>query len=234
MFVSMGAASLDHRTSDGVRAAYLPADLQWVDHARLGSVALLQTPGADAGRSLDQLFWNRSIRRVLVLPGARAVDTLGAEDVRVAADGELVGAGRVVRKSLLVPTTGASILLSGASRVARAAGFELWRPTGNPHLRLLAVGREGGGRLARTGWIMVWPGRAAGVLHLALSVPPGLPAGQLTLRGPGVASKVSLGAGTSRMLSIPVRAGPPFRLAFRTAFGGSIRADRLLLEPPRA
>ena len=65
----------------------LPADRSWVDHAAGGPVTLVRTPGGVRTEALEQLFWNPSIDRVAVLPGAIRLDAFQADKVSVAADG---------------------------------------------------------------------------------------------------------------------------------------------------
>jgi hypothetical protein len=232
--VSAGAANLDRQTSQGVREAYLPPDLQWVDHAGVRDVALLQTPRADAGRALDQLFWNRSIRHVLLLPGARGVDALGAAHVELTDTGALVQNGRPVRQPLLVQTAASSILMEGAARVASGAGFELWKPDGVTRLALLALGRSEDGWLARAGTITVWPGAAPRLLRLTLSVPPRLAREEIVLDSGAFTRRLRLPPGTRRRVLVNVPAGGPLQLAFRTGPVVGIRAESLALERRRA
>src|SRR5204863_1981055 len=75
--LSAGAASFDAATSTRLRGS-LPSDLRWVDHANLGAVDLVAPPGARKEQSWEQLFWNRSVRRLLLL-GSPTIDQFAAE-----------------------------------------------------------------------------------------------------------------------------------------------------------
>ena len=78
---SLGAVSFGHQAADNVYDTTLWPDASYVDHADLGDVALLAAPSNDRGFTTEQLFWNRSIDRLLVLP-----DASSARRVRVRAD----------------------------------------------------------------------------------------------------------------------------------------------------
>jgi len=86
--LSAGASSFDTHTSQSLRST-LPTDIRWVDHARLGSVDLVAPPGARREQSWQQLFWNTSVKRLLLL-GSPPIDQFAAKRVRVAADGRLL------------------------------------------------------------------------------------------------------------------------------------------------
>ncbi|MGH3130994.1 MAG: hypothetical protein ACRDNX_09275, partial [Gaiellaceae bacterium] len=211
--LSAGAASYDAGNSANARALSLPADARWVDHAGLGEVALLQTPGSERAPAFEQLFWNRSVGEVLLMPGVPRLDAFAHSRVRVARDGRLVAGDRVIRTPLLVQTRGSSIDLLGAVRVARGPSFDLWRPQGTPRVSLLAEGLYADGWLRRNGSITVWPdasGRARGALRLRLWLPPGMRATELQLG----TRTVSLRPGERVVLTIRVDSSGPWRLRY--------------------
>ena len=168
--LSAGATSFDQRTSDSLRGT-LPSDLRWVDHAHLGDVDLVAPPGAHREQSWEQLFWNTSVKRLLLL-GSAPIDHFAAKAVRVARDGRLVVDGRTDRRALLVQTYGSSVQLTGVRRVRRKLIFDLYRPAGTPRLRLIAAGRYADQWLAPRGVITVWS-RHGGTLSLVVSMPAG-------------------------------------------------------------
>ncbi|MGZ4384916.1 MAG: hypothetical protein ACXVY3_09980, partial [Gaiellaceae bacterium] len=69
---SAGAVALDVQSTKNLRRIVFPAaDPSWVDHAKVGPVTLLQSyTGGGGGFTLQELFWNRSITSVALLPGA--------------------------------------------------------------------------------------------------------------------------------------------------------------------
>lgn len=217
---SAGAASFDLDKASKARARYLPADLRWIDHAGLGRVAVLQTPGAPREAALEQMFWNRSVAEVLLLGGAEPIDVFGSSRVRIAADGRLLADRRVVRGPLLVPNYAVNAELSGATRVASGPALELWQPDGTPRLSLLVGGRYLDGWLARSGWIKVWPdasGQVRGTLHLTLSLPAAAPPIPLRLTAPGIDLRVEVRPGRRHALAVPVASRGPWTLRFRAS-----------------
>jgi hypothetical protein len=149
----------------------LPRDLEWVDHARLGAVDLLAPPGARKEQSWEQLFWNHSVRRLLVL-GSQPIDQFATQRVHVARDGTMLIGQEVVRRPLLVQTYATTVLFSGARRVRHELIFDLYRPVSTPRLRLLAAGRYADKWLTPRGAVTVWSAHG-GTLTLNLSLPAG-------------------------------------------------------------
>ena len=68
----LGAATVlfDHENSRSVRQSFLPSDPSWVDHAHVGDVTLLRNIAGIRGSAFQQLFWNRSVKRLVLMPGA--------------------------------------------------------------------------------------------------------------------------------------------------------------------
>jgi hypothetical protein len=168
--LSAGASSYDHLSGTSLRRSLNP-DLRWVDHARLGSVDLLAPPGARKEQSWEQLFWNTSVKRLLLL-GSAPLDQFDAKLVRVAPDGRLLVDGRADRRPLLVQTYASTVQMTGVQRVRRDVIFDLYRPTGTPRLRLLAAGRFADKWLAPRGAITVWT-KKPGTLTLVVTMPAG-------------------------------------------------------------
>ena len=167
--LSAGASSFDTHTSRGLRHS-LPHDLRWVDHARLGSVDLLAPPGALREQSWQQLFWNTSVQRLLVL-GSPRIDHFSTEQVGVSRGGTLLVGGHADRRPLLVQTYGSTLQLTGVAHVRHETVWDLYRPTGVPRLRLIAAGRFADNWLTPAGAITVWTKRSA-TLELVLALPP--------------------------------------------------------------
>ena len=168
--LSAGASSFDQRTSTSLRHT-LPTNLRWVDDARLGAVDLVAPPGARKEQSWEQLFWNRSVQRLLLL-GSPPIDHFATKQVQVARDGRLLVDGRADRRPLLVQTYASTVQLAGAKRVRHQLIFDLYRPTGTPRLRLIAAGRYADDWLAPRGAITIWSAHG-GTLQLVLSMPVG-------------------------------------------------------------
>ncbi len=205
--VTLGAYSVSRSNAADVRSDYLPADREWVDHARLGRVALVETPGTDVGRALEQMTWNSSIDSVFLLGDVKPVDNFGAAAVRIAPDGRFVTTAGTLERPLLIENRSVQVNLRGAQRVASGGSFQLWRPSGIPRVDLVAVGRYSDGWLAGRGRVLVWPGssgRADGTLRLSLRSPASAAPLQITFRGSGLHRIVSLQPGQRQDVRIPV------------------------------
>lgn len=240
--LSAGAVAFDRFATGTARSSFLPADLQWIDHARLGSVALVQTPLAHRSLSFEQLVWNRSIDEVVLLGhGAEKIDTFDTKRAFVRPDGRLDVDGRAFRKPMLVQTFGSALSLTDANLVARHAGLELWRPIGTPRLAWLASGLYWDGWLSRAGSIQIWPdasGRVAGTLALELSLPEGSRPTPIRFRARGLDLRLTLHSGEHRPVSFQVVSPGPWTLRYssdRPSFlddlrGVSVRTSRPVFE----
>jgi hypothetical protein len=211
--LSAGASSFDERTSGSMRHS-LPQDLRWVDHAHLGRVDLLSPPGSREEQTWQQLFWNTSVERLLLL-GSPPPDKFDAKQVRVAPDGRLLVDGRTARRPLLVQTYASTVQLAGVRRVRRDVIFDLYRPNGTPRLRLLAAGRFVDHWLAPQGAITVWS-KTGGTLELVLQMPRGTQTTSIRLTGKGIERKVRIQPGRRVALSFHVPGGGPWSLHFRS------------------
>ena len=226
--VSAGAFSYDREVAHRARATYLPADARWVDHARLGEVTLVNTPGALRELALEQMFWNRSITDLALLRRADRVDAFGAPRIRVAADGSMFLRGKPLVRPLLVNRYAMAAELAGAERVAKSELFDLWKPVGTPRLRMLAGGRYYDGWLAYMGWVKLWPdenGSVQGRLRLAVTAPERMPRTTLRFRAPGVDRRVTLAPGERRVLSFRVSHASVWTLNYRAVEGGGYLTD---------
>jgi hypothetical protein len=216
--MSVGASAFDARTSRSLRNT-LPHDIRWVDHARLGSVDLLSPPGSRKEQSWQQLFWNTSVKRLLLL-GSAPIDQFDAKTVRVAPDGKLLVDGRpLLGRPLLVQTYSSTVQLSGVERVRHELIFDLYRPVGTPRLRLLAAGRFADRWLAPRGAITVWT-KTGGTLELVLALPADAQVTPVVLTGKGIKRTIRVHPGQRIPLSFRVPAGGPWSLHFSSARPG--------------
>jgi hypothetical protein len=159
---SAAAIAFDVSSTAANRRAYMPSDPSFVDHSGLGHVALLQSWGGHQAPSQQQLFWNRSIDRLLLMPDAGPIDAFRDERVRIGKDGSLLAGGKWFRGPLLADNYGSFVRLRGAALVARGPVSTLWRPDGTPRLALYAPGSYYDGWLSDSGAIFLWPERAGG------------------------------------------------------------------------
>jgi len=227
--VSVAAVSFDQHVVRTVRATYLPPDARWIDHAGLGPATLIQTPATPHARAHEQLFWNRSLERMLFLDEASRVDAFDSPRVRVAPDGRIVSGRRTVRGPLVISNFAVRARLVGAVAVARGADYELWRPLGTPRMAMFVGGLYHDDWLANAGHITLWPardGRVEGTFRLPLSLPAGTQRTVLQLRGPGVSRNVVVKPTQHVIVELKVSHLGPWRLNFRTNNPGYLEADQ--------
>jgi hypothetical protein len=173
---SASATSRDVSLARTVRAIDLPADPRWVDALGLHGVTAIETDAAPRARLAQQLFWNSSITRELLLGAGEPTDAFGASAVKIADDGTLRVPGGVVRSPILFQAYATSATFADVLPVARATTFVVYRPAGTPRVRVLETGRFWDGWLAWDGGITVWPDASShtrGTLEFTLSLPAG-------------------------------------------------------------
>jgi hypothetical protein len=227
--VSVGAVSFDHHVVRSVRTTYLPPDARWIDHSGLGDATLIQTPATPHARAHEQLFWNRSLKRLFFLDAATPIDAFGSARVHVSRDGRFVSGGKTLGGPLVISNYAVRAQLVNAVAVARGADYELWRPVGTPRLALFVGGLYHDGWLANGGHITLWPsrdGRVDGTLRLPLSLPAGTQRTVLQLRGPGVRRRVAVLPRRQVVVAIRVSHRGPWTLNFHTNRPGYLADER--------
>ncbi len=156
---SAAAVAFDNRNSAAVRAAFLPDEPSWIDRAGFDRVTLVRGPDGVRTEAMEQLFWNRSVDRVVLLPGAGDVDHFSSPSLVVAPDGSLQAGGRPLDGPLLVDGYAGTIRLADAARVASSQSYTLWRTRSAARMSLYLAGRYSDGWLAAAGRMYLWPDR---------------------------------------------------------------------------
>ena len=215
---SVGTVMFGHQAASNVYDTTLWPDPSYVDHADLGNVALLAAPSNDRGFTTEQLFWNRSIDRLLVLPDASPPDAFAFEQTTIGDDGSILVGGKPYTGPLLVDAYSATAELRGAEQVARTRIYRLWKAEGTPRLSLYVVNRFYDGWLGLTGSVKLWPDedrKLAGRLNLTLSLPPDLIETQMRLRLPdGTVKEVDVEPGEVVPVSMPVCSSGPWSASY--------------------
>jgi hypothetical protein len=243
---SAAAITFEHAASRGVYDSLLWPSPSFVDEAGLENVAVLESPLADRGFTTEELFWNRSLGRVLLLPYASPPDAFAASPVQIARDGSLTADGEPVEAPLLLDNYGATIELGGTTPVARNRIFQLVRPAGRPRMALYVPGRYYDGWLGLAGRFRLWPADGeglAGRLRFELSLPNDLDAATVSLTLPGGEKRrVHVDPGSTVPVSLPVCSSGPWSADFEGPLRAqpakrlvSVRATRPAFTPdPRA
>jgi hypothetical protein len=218
------ATSYDLRYDASVRRDYLPADRSWVDHAALGDVALVYSKGIPK-EGLEQLFWNRSVKRILLLPGAPPLDAYGADKLTIAPDGTLLDGRRPLTQPLLVDGGAAVISLRGARRVGASQAYSLWQPAGSPRLVYYATGWYRDGWLANAGSFRLWGRSIAGRITFTVHRAADDEAATLWVRTPAGRRRISVRPGETRAVSLTACGSARWQATFSV--------DRLVLNANR-
>jgi len=214
---SAAAVAFDNGNSAAVRAAFLPRDPSWVDRLGVDDVVLVRGRHGVKTEALEQLFWNRSVDRVALLPGAEELDHVHSPSLRVAGDGTLLLDGRPLKNPLLIDGFGGTLRLADADLLGSSPSFSLWQPHGNARLSLYLAGRYADGWLAGAGRMYLWPSRPGGVVAARLELPLVAPPEQVTLHFRAKAAPpltVQLRANERRTVSLPVCSRGPWYLTF--------------------
>jgi hypothetical protein len=242
---SAGAVAFDVVNTDLAKKAYLPGDPSWVDRAEVGKVALVQGWGGSRAASLQELFWNRSIDRVLLLPGSRSIDRYADHRIAVRDDGTLVAAGSPVTGPVLMDSFGSVARLQGANLLQAGPTASLWVPRAGerPRLRLYEIGRYHDRWLADRGAVYLWPsrlgGQLSGWLSMRLLAPRKVGAITITFRLPGGAqTTVRLRPDRAEPVNIRVCGQGPWYATFRSSKHGllglravSVRSSAAAFRP---
>jgi hypothetical protein len=169
------AWEFDRNNSQHVLRRYLPAQPSWVDAARVGPATLLMAPGGHSTSAEEQLFWNGSLDRVVLLPDGLRPDRLYADAAVIRRDGTLVVRGRALRGAVVADDYATTIVFRGARELARSPHFRLWDTTRDARVAALMPGRYWDGLLQPSGGVMLWPAhprsRLAGWLELDVRAP---------------------------------------------------------------
>jgi hypothetical protein len=217
------AGALSVRSGVKVRTAYLPAEKSWVDAAGLHDVPLLQSANGQRTDGMTQLFWNRSIDRVLLLPGAQPLDAFATSTVGIGPDGTLLDHGRPLDGPVVVDGFGSFVRLRGAQQTASAPNYDLWRPAAGPaRLSLYFSGLYRDRWLAPESTVRMWPARGTqlrGRLTFTLRLPfDTKPVPVVTELPGGRRITTMLPSRTPTRISIPVCSAGPWRARLRVEF----------------
>jgi hypothetical protein len=238
--LSVGAYSFDSTNTKSVRQAFAGSNPSWVDDLHLGPVRMVLTPNGLMADALEQMFWNRTVDRAVLLPGAKPTDSLPAGKGNVAGDGTLLVDGHPMTGPALIDQYSTSVQVRGAKRLGSGPSSVLYRPAAGPvKLRLVAIGQYDQHWLGQRGAFLVWPdtagGPLAGRIVLRLSLPAGARTIKVQFRGKNVLRTIVISAGSHRVVQIPVCGNGPLELVFAATSSGRLADGRIVSvgsQPP--
>lgn len=234
VFLALTAAAFDRDRAGKatIRSALLADDPSWVDAQGFDDVPLLLAPRTTRNDSHSTLFWNRSVDRVLALPGSDRPDVFASAVVAPDAAGRLpLPAG----EPLLLDGYGTTLELRSFQLLGRAPTKTLVRPIGAPQLLLEMPGRYYDGRLAASGAVRIWPSRPEGLLEGRLELRLSLPSDAQQERVQVGSTSVVVRPGRTVRVSLPVCSVGPWTTGFQTQAQGIERSRRVgpLASAPR-
>jgi hypothetical protein len=221
---SVAGTAADIRAARLTRAEYVSLHPTWVDDARVGDVTAIATNRASSGLLTEQLFWNRTITREVLLDGAEPTDAFAAADVRIASDGTLETPAGPIRTAILFERYGTTATFQDARLVASTPSFALWQPRATARLAMLQSGRYQDGWLATGGYLAFWPKagkRLRGTVSFTVSLPAAFKATELTFGDrttrlrPGTSTRLSYCVDTAREWKVLFHGGGAFLPDFR-------------------
>jgi hypothetical protein len=145
-------------------------DPAWIDEAAGGAhVTAVATPASPRLELIRQLYWNASVDREVLLPGADPTDVYAKTQVKLGPDGELVG----VHGYFLFDRTGTQATFEGATTKAARGNYVLFEGR-RPRFRVLVENQLSTGWLSPYSRLRAWRGTATGspVVRFTLSLPP--------------------------------------------------------------
>ncbi len=226
---SVGAYSFDQLTSRQIGHAYAGSDPSWVDNTGVTGARLVLLPGDLKTEALEQLFWNRSVDRVVGLPGSTRIDSFALDSGRISRDGTLLVGGKPLATPVLVDEFGSTVQLQHAHVVAGGPTSVLFRPVGPVRLRVLAIGSFRNGWLAQRGVFAIWPdagqARLAGFLRLGLTTSKRRVRIRLHSASAHLDLTVRIPARSTRVLELPVCSNGPAAITFKATATGAL-SDR--------
>lgn len=238
---SVAAYSFDARNTRNVRDVFAGPSPSWVDALHVGPARMIVLPDDLRTDSLEQLFWNRSVDRVTMLPSTFPIDMLPVQQGSFAHDGTVLTSGRPTTGPVLLDEYGSSVQVRSATRLGASPTSVLYRPHGALRLRLLAVGEYHDRWLADQGGVVVFPDRAggpiAGRVLFAVQDPLGARTATLSFRrGAQRVASFDVRGGETRVLSVPVCARGTTVIDFHATATGQLTDGRLVSVhsmPPR-
>ena len=206
---SIAATKYDQSNASAIRSVVVGSDASWVDESGVGKTTLLIAPG---GRITDaKLFWNKSLDRLLMIPGTKPPDSFASTTVDVGNNGLVMAGGKTVTGPVAVDDWGTSMQFQNASLVKRTVAGALYRPHGPLRFRILGFGIYEDGWMGGRGVIVVWPTAGdkglAGTLQIPVDSPGGANTATITLSQNGAVGKhytFKTMHGRTRVISLPV------------------------------
>lgn len=224
---SAGAISYNVANAERTERDVLGPQPSFVDRSGVENAALLLTRASERGIAAEQLFWNRSVDAVYLLPDAEPPDAFAVTRITVAPDGTLLAGGEPVTRPLLADGFSDTLRFRTSREIASSPAYRLLRSDGPQRLALYAPGRYANGWLSLLGSIQLWPENVAdglaGTMSFRITAPPGAPATAVRFEpAGGTPEEVVVADGATRAVAFPVCAPGTWRVEFTAPSTGSV------------
>jgi hypothetical protein len=210
---SVAATAEDISRSHLAQREYVSPQPTWIDDAHVGDVTAVATALSPPGLLVEQLFWNQSITREVVMSNAAPTDVFASAPVYVGHGGALETPSGPIRTAVLWNQHGATAEFQGGRLVASTDSFALWKPSGVARLSLLETGRYRDGLLAGSGYLALWPrpgGRLRGRVSFTVTLPRMFKPAKLTIDS----RTVSLRPAESKRFSFCIDTSHEWKVAY--------------------
>ncbi len=245
--LSIGAYAFDASNTTSVRQAFAGTNPSWIDDLHLGSVRMVLTPGGIMTDPLEQMFWNRSVDRAVLLPDAKPTDLLPVGKGTIAGDGTLLVDHKPLTSPAVIDQYSTSVQVRGAARLGSGPTSVLYRPSNALTLRMVVIGQLDQRWLTEHGALIVWPsvkgGPVAGRIVVRLSLPEGAGRIGVDFRSKKMRRVVEVSSGQEPLVArIPVCGRGPVAVFYAARASGrlgdgrvvSVRSQPPVFEPARA
>ena len=211
-------ATRNNASSDTkVARTYLQRDFGWIDHAGFGDVALIVLKDSPRPQAIENLFWNRSLKRVYMVHNPAPFDSFPTYGLHIGANGELLtGNGGSIDTPFVVEEYADRVQIDDAKLIKRALTNSFWRPTGVPRFASLTEGLYFDGWLNQETTTTVWPPKDRenrGVYILRIGLPASSEAStKLSFVAPHFRRTIALHPGAFTTVRIPFNVRGPWRV----------------------
>lgn len=205
--------------------------VSYVDDRTDDPATLLVLPGSRRLMSVWQLFWNRSIKEVVVMPGAAAIDPFRSLSIGVSENGTMYQriSKKPVEGPILYDPASTTLVFRNGSPEKLPYHLRLWKG-GRPQISMLTNGFFESGWMGVSGGVYLWPKSENKPLNGTLRVDLRLDRSEYKDQRPvtiridanGSSRTIKIRPGARVRVNVPVCSDRKWRASF-SSIGGVLR-----------